>query len=447
MTSTPDLVDTQDRAQDEPREPWNVGTAVLFRFAVVYFGLFCLTFAQILFVYTGVFGAWLPDQAVIVQMILAEPVLSWAGRHVFGIDAVLHLDSGSGDQAIIWLLVFCLLVVAAVATIVWTALDRRRTDYDRLNAWFLTFLRLCLAGQMVFYGLAKVIPTQMPAPPLAALLRPFGDLSPASVLWLQVGSSPTYEIALGAAELSAGLLLFLPRTATLGALLSLASMGQVFLLNMTYDVPVKILSFHLLLISIVLLVPQARRLANVFVLQRTAEPMTQPQLFTSGRANRTASVVQAVLGVWVLAGCVLLNWHGWYEYGGGRPKPDLYGIWSVTEFTRDDQPVPPLSTDMNRWQRVVFDVPGVVTYQRMNGELVDALGTVDGPTLTLTGQDQPSPAPFATLDAERPSPDLLRLDGQIDGRPVTMSLSRVDLQEFTLHNRGFHWVQEYPYFR
>lgn len=428
-----------------PREPWNRGVAVLFRFAFVYFGLFCLTFAQILFVYTGIFSVSLPDQAAIWQMILAEPALSWVARHVFGFDAVLHQDSGSGDPAIIWLLLFCLLIIATVATIVWTVLDRRRVDYTRLNAWFLTFLRLCLAGQMLFYGLAKVIPTQMPTPPLAALLRPFGDLSPASVLWLQVGSSPAYEIALGAVELCAGLLLFLPRTATLGALLSLASMGQVFLLNMTYDVPVKILSLHLLLMSVVLLVPQTRRLANVFVLQRSAEPVTQPPLFTSKRANRTATVVQAVLGVWVLAGCVLLNWQGWYEYGGGRPKPELYGIWSVTEFTRDERAVPPSTDDEHRWQRVIFDMPEVVTYQQMNGDLVDAPVTVDGRTLTLTMPDQP--APLAALNFERPSPDLLRLDGHVDGQPVTMSLERVDLQAFTLRKRGFNWIQEYPYFR
>jgi hypothetical protein len=445
MAFTPGLVDAKDRRPGMPREPWNRGVAVLFRFAFVYFGLFCLTFAQILFVYTGIFSVSLPDQAAIWQMILAEPALSWVARHVFGFDAVLHQDSGSGDQAIIWLLLFCLLIIATVATIVWTVLDRRRVDYTRLNAWFLTFLRLCLAGQMLFYGLAKVIPTQMPTPPLAALLRPFGDLSPASVLWLQVGSSPAYEIALGAVELCAGLLLFLPRTATLGALLSLASMGQVFLLNMTYDVPVKILSLHLLLMSVVLLVPQTRRLANVFVLQRSAEPVTQPPLFTSKRANRTATVVQAVLGVWVLAGCVLLNWQGWYEYGGGRPKPELYGIWSVTEFTRDERAVPPSTDDEHRWQRVIFDMPEVVTYQQMNGDLVDAPVTVDGRTLTLTMPDQP--APLAALNFERPSPDLLRLDGHVDGQPVTMSLERVDLQAFTLRKRGFNWIQEYPYFR
>ncbi|GAT12064.1 hypothetical protein [Mycolicibacterium novocastrense] len=142
-------------------------------------------------------------------------------------------------------------------------LDRRRASYPRLSAWFFVFLRMFLGAQMLLYGFAKVIPIQMPAPPLSALLRPYGDFSPVSVLWLQVGSSYPYEILLGSAEVLAGTLLFVPRTATLGALLSLLGMGQVFVLNMTFDVPVKILSFHLVLMSLVLLAPQVRELANV----------------------------------------------------------------------------------------------------------------------------------------------------------------------------------------
>ena len=53
---------------------------------------------------------------------------------------------------------------------------------------------------MLFYGFAKLIPTQMPSPPLAALIEPFGNLSPMAVLWLQVGTSHPYEMALGAVE-------------------------------------------------------------------------------------------------------------------------------------------------------------------------------------------------------------------------------------------------------
>jgi hypothetical protein len=206
---------------------------------------------------------------------------------------------------------------------------------------------------------------------------------------------------------------------------------------------VKILSFHLLIMSAVLLVPHGRRLIDFFVLHRAAEPVTQPQLYTSERANRRATLVQVALGVWVLAGLVLSNAAGWYEYGGGRPKTELYGIWSVTEFVHDGERVSPLTTDTFRWHRVVFDMPGVTTYQRMDGELVDAPTEIEGHTLTLTAPDGPT----ATLEFDRPSPDRLRLDGRIDGQPVTMSLERVDLDAFTLRSRGFNWVQEYPYFR
>lgn len=408
--------------------PWHPLTRIAFRFCFVYFGLFCLLFAQIVFVYAGILTRWLPQDAVIWQMTVIEPIFSWVGHHVFGVKAVLHRDSNSGDQTVVWVMVFVLFVVAAGATLIWSLLDRRRLDYDRLYAWFAMFLRLSLAGQMLFYGVAKVIPTQMPSPPLAALLQPFGELTPMAVLWLQVGTSHPYEIALGAVEVAGGLLLFWNRIALLGALISAMAMAQVFLLNMTYDVPVKVLSSHLLLVSLFLVAPHIGRLANVLVLQRPAEPLTSPALFQSTRADRAASAVVTLLAVWVTTGIVVEGWSAWREYGDGRPKPELYGIWAVTEFTADGVSRPPLTTDETRWQRVVFDEPGVITYQLMDGELVQA------------------PAGEMAVRFERLGPDRLRAVGDLDGSHVMMSLQQVDLDTFTLRSGGFHWVQDYPHF-
>jgi hypothetical protein len=436
--------DPADPAAAARPQPWPEVTKIAFRFCFLYFGLFCLLFAQITFAFLGIVGHWLPESAVLWQLAVLDPVLGWVGSHVFGVGAVLHPDSGSGDQAAIWVMVFCLLVVAVVGTAVWSSVDRRRRDYSRLSAWFLTFLRVCVAGQMLFYGFAKLIPTQMPSPPLNALLQPYGNFSPASVLWLQVGTSQPYEMALGAAEVLAGLLLFLPRTATLGALVGLVSMAQVFLLNMTFDVPVKILSGHLLLMSLVLLAPQLRRLTNLFVLQRPSEPVSQPELFGTERANGRAATVQAVLGIWVAIGCLFTSWQAWNTYGGGSAKPELYGIWAVREFNVDGRPLPPLTTDQTRWQRVVFDKPGALTYQRMNGDLVDTTAEIGTDTITVSA---PGGGAVADLTVSRPTAQQLHLAGTVQGRPVQMTLDQVDLNQFTLRNRGFHWVQEYPFFR
>jgi hypothetical protein len=129
---------------------------------VVYFGLFCLLYAQIMFAFTGVFRWVLPPEAATWQMSALGPVTEWVGRHVFGVDAVLHPYSRSGDQAAMWVFMFDLLVVAVTTTALWSVLDRRRGNYHRLHAWFVVFIRLCLGGQLLVFGAIKVIPVQMP---------------------------------------------------------------------------------------------------------------------------------------------------------------------------------------------------------------------------------------------------------------------------------------------
>ena len=53
---------------------------------------------------------------------------------------------------------FCLLVTAIAATVVWSLLDRSRENYAELHKWFRLFIRFALAGQMIAYGMVKVIP-------------------------------------------------------------------------------------------------------------------------------------------------------------------------------------------------------------------------------------------------------------------------------------------------
>ncbi|RDI43646.1 DoxX family protein [Nocardia mexicana] len=435
------------------QDNWHPATRIAFRFCTVYFGLFCLLVVYIPFALLGLLGRWVRGYSGPWFFTVTDPVTGWAGRTFFGIDAVLHEDSGAGDQTAMWVLAFVILVVAVVATAVWTLVDHR-ASHPRLLAWFTLFLRVCLGGQMLSFGFAKLIPTQMPGPTLAQLLQPYGDLSPASVLWLQVGSSYPYEMALGAVEVVAGLLLFIPRTAVLGAAVSLAGTAEILLMNMTFDIPEKLLAAHLLLISLVLLAPYLRRLADVFVRQRACEPLTPPALFADDRKNRVALWLQIALCLWVALGDGYDRWVVWQDqYGAASPKSELYGIWDVRDFTLDGQPVPPLTTDENRWQRIVFDDPEEANYQRMNGELVRARavfhpgGQVELTTTNANGRGAGGDPPFAKLSTDRPAPDRLSLHGTLRDRAVTITLERVDPDSFPLRSRGFHWVQDYPHFR
>src|SRR5204863_9846194 len=131
------------------------------------------------------------------------------------------------------------------------------SGFSRTDKWFRLFLRFALAAQMFYFGMSKVIPTQFPPASLVTLVKPVGNLSPDDMLWTFMGSSIAYQMFTGWAEVAAGVLLVVPRTATIGALIAFADMLQVFVLNISYDVGLKQTSFHLMAIALFLLAPES----------------------------------------------------------------------------------------------------------------------------------------------------------------------------------------------
>ena len=433
------------RTQPDSHVPsWSLSCRVAFRFCFVYFGLFCMS--------TQIFGGLfpipkvdIPDPATLWPM---RQMIFWAADHIFHARLPLvYAGSGSGDKTFDWVLAFCLLIFAALATGIWSVLDRKRENYVTLHKWFRLFIRFALGSQLLLYGMSKVIPLQMPFPYLTQLIEPFHDFSPMGVLWSSIGASPAYEIFTGCAETLGGILLIFPRTTMLGALVGLADMTQVFLLNMTYDVPVKLFSFHLLLMALFLLAPEFQRLEDFFFRDRTVGRSTQPQLFHTCRANRIALAAQVVLGIWLLGMNIYSGWTAWYTYGGGRPKSPLYGIWNVEELSIDGQLRSPLLIDYGRWRRAIFDFPDRIAFQRMDDSLVRYRASINDKDKSIVLTKNSDKNWKARFSFQRAAGDQSILDGNMDSHKIHMRLRLVDRSKFQLVNRGFHWVQEYPFNR
>src|SRR5205807_3997106 len=95
----------------------------------------------------------------------------------------------------------------------------------------------------------------------------------------------------------------------LGALCAAGATLQVFLLNMCYDVPVKLMSGHLLLMALTLIVPDVPRLVRFFVLGRPVAPRPAMPLF----AWRRLDLAARVLGVIAFGGFAVLRLLGAYR--------------------------------------------------------------------------------------------------------------------------------------
>jgi hypothetical protein len=385
-------------------------------------------------------GVALPALGTVWPM--REITFSVAER-VFGLNPPLVYRGTSGDTAFHWVQTLWILLLAVVLTALWSGIDRRGRRDERLHTWFRVFLRFAVAAEMFYFGMAKVIPAQFPPPALVTLVEPVGDLSISNLLWVFIGASTPYQIFTGCAEVAGGLLLLLPQTTMLGALICLVDMIHVFLLNMAYDVGLKQISLHLALMSLFLLAPDLPRLARLFVLDQPVPASTLPPLFRTHRANRTAVVAQLLFGLYLLGMFTNLSVRFWYGEGGpGSPKSPLYGIWDVTELSVDGQIRPATANDYDRrWRRVIFDSPQRIIFQRTDDSFATYGVSIQAGTGTLTLNKGSSRLWKAGFTYERPSQDRLTLDGTMDGYRIRAELQLVGLDRFRLLNSGFRWIR------
>ncbi|HEY7187330.1 MAG TPA: hypothetical protein VH436_12325 [Vicinamibacterales bacterium] len=410
---------------------------VRFKFCVVYFTLYAVA-TQLLGGVLLLPGFQLPALGNVWPM---RDVTLWIAEHVVGLTPPLRYTGNSGDTAFHWIQTASLLLVAIAVTAIWWARDK--ADHPRLRKWFRVFIRFALAAQMFYYGMAKIIPTQFPPPGLVTLIEPVGSASLSDLLWTFIGASTPYQVITGCAEMLAGVLLLTPQTTMLGALIGFVDMLQVFLLNMTYDFGLKQISFHLLLMFAFLLAQDARRLANVLVLNRRAEPSSERPLFATARANRIALIAQLAFGVYLIAMFTSLSTRYFYAAGGpGAPRSPLYGIWNIEQMSVDEEIRPSVSNDYDRrWRRVIFDAPDVVVFQRTDDSLAHYGASLaeDGRTLALSKRN--SPTWSARFTVERASPTRMTLAGEMDHYKIRLQLQLVELDTFRLLRSTFRWVR------
>lgn len=431
-TPAPDVQPTEDLRPGGPT--WGPGKKLLFLFVFVYLVLYNFP-SPLYYLHIEQVDAW--------YFQLWRPLVPWVAKHVFNVTITVY---GGGDSVFAYVQIFCFLVISVAAALIWTLLDRKRRNYARLYEWLRVYIRFVLAVTLIEYGSWKVFPSQFLAPETDRLMQPFGDFSPMQLLWAFMGSSVAYNVFTGLAEMAGGLLLTLRRTTLLGALVCVGVMSNVVMLNLSYDVTVKQFSSHLLLMAVFLAAHDARRLANVLVLNRPAEPEEIRPLFRRKWLARTAAAFAAVFILYETGALLYGSYRNLVDYGSeAASKSPLYGMWTVEELVVDGKVRPPLVTDEKRWRRMFFNTPGRFTIQLMSDshERYNLVHDEKKRTLVLSKRGDPSSK--TTLVYRQPRPDVLFVEGRFDGHPVRARLRLTEPPEFLLVTRGFHWINERPF--
>lgn len=326
--------------EQQDTKPWGIGQRIAFRFIFVYFVL-----KMALWSFIPVLGSYLYKYYYYPSFFLQSNILKWHDPPRWE-----HPPTGSGDTLDDWMLNVAYLSVSLLITLIWTALDRRRQSYRQLNTVLKIGLRYYLAMIMFSYGISKLFVLQMPYPSLAQFSTPLGEFTPMRFTWMYLGYSSPYQFFGGFMEVLGGLLMVFRRTLLLGLFVLLGVMGNVFLLNLFYGVPVKLFSFFLILIILYLLLEYGKRLID-FLFNRPTEPVEMPPYFD----KPWQKYLRIGLKVTFLGYTFAYGFYQDYDYyksGKERPSLAIEGAFDVDSFKRNGEEL--LSpTDTTRWNRIV----------------------------------------------------------------------------------------------
>lgn len=424
----------------EPSQP-AAGLALLrrfgFRFICAYFLLYALPTPFTALPLTG----WLDSAFQASWHWLANRV----GTHLLHLPPFTFPPTGSGDTLADYVILACTVVLALLIACVWTAVARTRS-HPRLAEGLRLYLRYTLAVVMFGYGIQKLFALQFPSPQTYRLLERIGDASPMGLLWTFMGASTPYQMIAGGLETLGAVLLLFRRTATLGALLLVGVMGNVVLLNFCYDVPVKLFSSNLVLMSLVIAAPDARRLFDLLVLNRPVAALPQELPLEKAWMRRARWGVKAAFIGWVVGSGVYQFVATPRPWGPGAPqRTEVTGYYEVESFQRNGVEVPPLLTERQRWREVLVTPFGLMEVRPMDGR-PQRFGARQKPGSSTLEISNARERIHQALTVARPDPDHLELSGQWDGAALRVRLKKVE-PVFLLTTRGFHWVNEQPFNR
>ena len=376
-------------------------------------------------------------------------LMVWIAKNILHISyPITVFTNGSGDTTYDYVVVFFITAISFVAAIAWSILDKRTRKYDKLLYWLRVVVRYYVAVTMFSYGFVKVFKLQFPFFSPDRLLEPYGNSSPMGLAWNFLGFSRGYNYVMGLAELLSGSLLLFRRTTTLGALVTLAVAGNIMAINYCFDVPVKLLSTALVVMALFLLARDTHRLTNFFFLNKPAQAANiSAPVFRKKWQNILLTVLKYVLIFYIVVINIQQALSAMKQYGDAAPKPPLHGIYNIETFVRNRDTLAPLTTDTTRWDQLMVSYPGYAFIKMMNDSSKGFAFNTDTVAKRIEMFSYGDTSKKSNFVYSFPRKDVLLLVGKLNNDSVLIQMNRYDLNNFRLINRGFHWVNEYPFNR
>ncbi len=424
---------------------WPLWKRVLFRFFFIFLTLYMAPwgwFDSLLFeIKLSWLTQWYSD--------LEDWAVRFANGKLFHIKKELVPIAGSGDTSWGWAQLCLFLFLAAVGCIIWSIIDRKRKSYNKADYWLCLFTRYYIALFAFLYGIIKLFGLQMTFPNPSLLATSLGDLLPMRLSWMFMGYSTPYQFFSGAMETLAGILLLSRRTATFGSFLAAAVFFNVMMMNLSYDIPVKIFSMRLVFMCLFLLAHEYKRIFSFFVLNKPADACSIYNVRFEKKWIRVIRVVLKIIFISVFVGWMFYTTLKRYnDFHSQQPGgPIAKGVYNVESYVLNKDTIPPLITDTLRWQDFILE-NGFGSIKTTDSLFRKRYGRayfnykVDTLKHSIDFIKSFADTTFLiSLKYEIPDSNTVRLRGKLRNDSLFVVL-RKSSRHFQLAERQFHWLSE-----
>lgn len=276
-----------------------------------------------------------------------------------------------------------------------------------------------LSALLLKYGADKLFKAQFYLPEPNLLYTPMGKLDRDILFWSTMGTSYEYNLFMGIMEIIPGLMILFSRTRKLGLIIATGVFLNVFAINLSFDISVKLLSFILLMMS---------------------SYLVYPFLFNK-KENDVETSYFPIKSMWIkaiLLGLIFIESIGPYMLRGNfnddhASRPLLHGAYTVTHqnFTEGN------SLFDFKIKRVFIHRDGYMIFQFENDEMADFSLDIDQPRQTMTLTDYSEAQQILRYSYNRKT-NVLEL--QNANGTIIISTKAIPWRNLPALQRSFHWT-------
>lgn len=338
------------------------------------------------------------------------------------------------DSTSIYILVLLLFLLSISSGLIMHHFARGK----KISEWLLQAIYMLVAYylslMLLKYGLDKVFKHQFYLPEPNLLYTPLGRLDKDILYWSSMGTSRFYNIFTGSVEILAAVFLLFRRTRMAGAFLALAIMAQVLMINLGFDISVKLYSAFLLFCAAFVLYPYSGRLVSFFFKKNQIIPEASSPVLI--RHPFAAVFLKCMIIGFILFESLFPYLRSGNYNDDAAARPAMHGTYEVKQFISGNDTLQGLRSPVKRF---FIHRNGYLIFQDQQDTMQDYKLDYDTDQYKYIITDYQQHK--ITLDIQYSAADSLLIIRYVKkDTPVQITGKGLDWRRLPLMKKLFHWT-------